>query len=209
MKTPLFWGEDSRMLTQNASFFVFLTLAYLLGSLSPAVAISRLLKLPDPRLEGSKNPGATNVLRLGGKRAAVWVLVCDALKGALPVLIAGLFIHSTTARAAIGIAAVLGHVFPVFYQFKGGKGVATALGVLLALHWVLGLAVVAVWISVAAITRYSSLSAMIAAGCAPIFYWFWMRGAFFPVLAIAVLVLLRHRPNMVRLMNGMETKIKS
>lgn len=182
---------------------------YICGSLSSAIMVCKLFGLPDPRTEGSGNPGTTNVLRLGGKKLAVLVLFGDMVKGVVPIFIARFFI-STHLVGWVGVAAVLGHMFPVFFDFKGGKGVATALGVLLALSWSLGLAVAVTWIIIAIISRYSSLAAIIASVAAPVYVLlFANRLYFWPVLVISLLVLWRHQDNMKRLMAGSETKIGS
>lgn len=141
--------------------------AYLIGSIPFAVVSSRLFGLADPRSYGSGNPGATNVLRSGNKAAALMTLVGDAAKGAVAVGLGALLGLDGVALIAVGVAAFVGHLFPVFLGFKGGKGVATAAGVLLAIDWRLGLAVLAVWIGTAAVTRYSSLAALVAALAAP------------------------------------------
>src|SRR5688500_19548388 len=140
--------------------------AYGIGSISFAIVVSRLMRLPGPRSYGSKNPGATNVLRTGRKAAAVITLVGDGGKGALAVWLASFF---TPYLAAAGLAAFLGHLFPVFHRFQGGKGVATAAGVLLALDWRIGLGTIATWLIIAAFLRYSSLAALVAAAFAPFF----------------------------------------
>ena len=141
---------------------VLVVAAYLMGSLSSAIIVCRLMGFPDPRTQGSGNPGATNVLRYGGKRAAVIVLLGDALKGLIPVAIAQTLAISDTGLAAVAIAAFLGHLYPVFFGFEGGKGVATAFGVLLGLSWIIGLAVLATWLLMAFVFRYSSLAALVA-----------------------------------------------
>ncbi len=147
---------------------ILVLVAYLLGSLSSAIIVCRLAGLPDPRSDGSGNPGATNVLRLGGKKPAIVTLAGDMLKGLLPVLLGHALGLAPVLLALVGLAAFLGHLYPVFFRFQGGKGVATALGVLLGLDWVVGLATVATWLAVAFLTRYSSLSALIATGLAPV-----------------------------------------
>lgn len=193
-------------------------LAYLIGSLSFAVLISRVMGLEDPRTYGSRNPGATNVLRSGNKAAAALTLLLDAVKGWMPVWAVahwgapwGLG-HGTLA--AVGLAAFLGHLFPVFFRFRGGKGVATAAGVLLALEPWLGVAVIASWLLVAVFFRYSSLAAIVAAVFAPLYYGFgdgvaWTAHA--PVGAavatMSVLLLWRHAGNIQRLLAGQESKI--
>ncbi len=199
---------------------VAVLLAYLVGSLSFAVVVSRLMGLSDPRTYGSKNPGATNVLRSGNKVAAVLTLLLDAFKGWLPVWCIAQWGSAWGlgggTLAAVGLATFLGHLFPVFFRFRGGKGVATAAGVLLAFEPWLGLAVIASWILIAVFFRYSSLAAIVAAVFAPLYYWYgdgvaWTVQA--PVgLAVAVMSLLllwRHMGNIQRLLAGQESKIGS
>jgi len=194
---------------------VAVVLAYLLGSISLAVLVSKLMGLNDPRSYGSGNPGATNVLRTGNRTAAVLTLVGDAGKGALAVVLARLaadrFGFTDTTLAAVGLAAFIGHLFPVFHGFKGGKGVATAAGMLLALAPWLGLATLATWVTVAVFLRYSSLAAIVAAVFAPLFYLLMARAdAVFVMIAImAALLLWRHQGNIAKLMAGTESRIGS
>lgn len=184
-------------------------LAYILGSVSSAIFVTRLFGLADPRQIGSGNPGATNVLRYGGKKAAILTLLGDILKGVLPVLIARALDVPPIFLALTVLAAFLGHLFPVFHDFKGGKGVATAFGVLLALNGWVGLALVVSWLVMALTTRYSSLSAIAVALLAPFYvWWFTQTFAFILVTIImAVLLLWRHRANIENLLAGRETKI--
>jgi glycerol-3-phosphate acyltransferase PlsY len=184
-------------------------LAYLLGSLSTAVIVSRVLGLPDPREQGSKNPGATNVLRLGGKKAAVITLVGDAMKGLIPVVIAHYLGVTPDLLAAVGLAAFLGHLYPVFFGFKGGKGVATALGVLTGLSGWVGLAVLTTWILMAWLFRVSSLAALTAAALAPLYVWFLVHSPVLTGAALTMTLLLisRHRGNIERLLRGEESRI--
>ena len=193
-------------------------LAYLLGSLSFAVIVSSVMGLNDPRSYGSKNPGATNVLRSGNKVAAVATLLLDGLKGWLPVVLvkwwgADYGLGDGTV-AAVGLAAFIGHLYPVFFQFKGGKGVATAAGVLLGINWVLGLATLATWLIVAFFSRYSSLAAIAAAVFAPFYYllgdrtaWYADKGILAVLIAISALLLYRHRENINKLIKGTESKL--
>lgn len=186
---------------------------YLIGSLSFAVIVSRLMGLSDPRSYGSGNPGATNVLRSGNKAAAILTLVFDALKGYVPVLLVLLFgpdigLGEGTA-ALVGLAAFLGHLWPVFFGFKGGKGVATAAGVLLAVNPLLGAATLATWLIVAYFTRYSSLAALVASVFAPFYQMLiWGMG---PVVLTAglmgLLLIWRHEANIRKLLNGTESRI--
>ncbi|GAB4295229.1 MAG: glycerol-3-phosphate 1-O-acyltransferase PlsY [Thiohalomonadaceae bacterium] len=183
--------------------------AYLLGSLSTAIILCRLLGLPDPRTQGSGNPGATNVLRFGGKKLAALTLVGDLVKGLIPVLIARTLTADPVLLAAVAMAAFLGHLYPLFFGFKGGKGVATAVGVLFGLAWPVALAAILTWLVMAALFRISSLSALTAAVLAPA-YMFWLdgRAAFITMTTVMSLFLLwRHRANIQRLLAGEEKKI--
>ncbi len=189
--------------------------AYLIGSISFAVVVSRLFGLSDPRTYGSKNPGATNVLRSGNKAAAVLTLIGDGFKGWLAVWLAMVFQEqfalTSTTIAAVGLAVFIGHLWPVFFKFVGGKGVATALGVLLAINIWLGLATLATWLIVAYAFRYSSLAALIASLFAP-FYYGLLFGPNFTLLAVAVmsaLLIYRHASNIANLMSGKESRIGS
>ena len=186
---------------------------YAIGSLSFAVIVSRLMGLNDPRSYGSGNPGATNVLRSGNRKAAILTLVFDALKGYVPVLVAlwlmPRFGWGASTVAFVGLAAFLGHLWPVFFNFQGGKGVATAAGVLLAINPLLGAATLGTWLIVAFFTRYSSLAAIIAALFAP-FYQLLIWGPSLMVLPIAIMSLLlvwRHEANIRKLMAGTESRI--
>jgi acyl phosphate:glycerol-3-phosphate acyltransferase len=185
--------------------------AYLLGSVSTAIVLSRLLGLPDPRGYGSGNPGATNVLRRGGKKAAAVVLLGDMLKGLVPVLIAKALGTSELVVGLTGLAAFIGHLYPVFFNFEGGKGVATSLGVLIGLSPWVGLAAIATWLAIAVVFRYSSLSALVAAMLVPL-YMAWLT----PVSAwiastvlMSAMLLWRHRANIEKLLSGREDKIGS
>lgn len=190
--------------------FGLLLFAYLMGSLASAIIISKLMNLPDPRQGGSGNPGATNVLRLGGTRAAVLVLLGDILKGLIPVLVAQALDASPAVLAGAALAAFLGHIFPVYFGFRGGKGVATSLGVLLGLCWQAGLAVMLTWLCVAGVFRYSSLAALSAACMAPLYlYWLDAPREFWIAAALMTLLLIwRHRDNIQNLRAGRESKIR-
>jgi glycerol-3-phosphate acyltransferase PlsY len=191
--------------------WLLVPLAYLMGSLSTAVIVSKLFGLPDPRQQGSKNPGATNVLRLGGRKAAAITLAGDAVKGLIPVMLAQYLGATTDMIAAVGLAAFLGHLYPVFFGFKGGKGVATALGVLSGFSGWVGLSVLATWILMAVVFRYSSLSALTAALLAPVYVWFILKSAVLAgaASAMALLLVSRHRANIERLLKGEESRIGS
>ncbi len=192
--------------------------AYLIGSLSFAVIVSRLMGLNDPRSYGSKNPGATNVLRSGNKAAAALTLLLDGLKGWLPMALVMWFGKDYGMRegtlAAVGLAAFIGHLYPVFFGFQGGKGVATAAGVLFGVHWVLGLATLATWVIVAFFSRYSSLAAMACAIFAPWYYLIGDRSFWYvdKLIALAMVVMsafliFRHRENINKLLKGTESKL--
>ena len=192
--------------------------AYLLGSLSFAVIVTRVMGLSDPRTYGSKNPGATNVLRSGSKAAAAVTLLFDALKGWLPVVLVRWFgapygLEEGT-QALVGLAAFVGHLWPVFFRFQGGKGVATALGVLLGFSGWLGLATAATWLIIAFFFRYSSLAALVAAVFAPLFYllgggvvWYAERSILAAMVAMSALLLWRHKDNIARLVQGTESRL--
>jgi len=184
-------------------------IAYLFGSLSSAVITSRLMGLPDPREEGSKNPGATNVLRLGGKKAAIITLLGDMLKGVVPLLVAKALGAPPAVLAAVGLAAFAGHLYPVFFGFKGGKGAATAGGVYYGYSGLVGLLVMLTWIAVAFATRISSLSALVASALAPVYVWFLVGSPELTVAAVLMGALLfwRHKDNIQRLLRGEESKI--
>lgn len=192
--------------------------AYLLGSLSFAVIVSRVMGLSDPRTFGSKNPGATNVLRSGSKKAAIITLLLDGIKGWLPVALIAWYgkrygLEEGTMAMA-GLAAFLGHLYPVFFRFQGGKGVATALGVLFGVHWILGLATVATWVIIAFFFRYSSLASLVSAVFAPVFYvmgnqtaWYTERSITLAICVMGLLLFYRHRENIVRLLAGKESRL--
>lgn len=192
---------------------LFIIAAYLLGSVSFAVVVSKLSGLPDPHSYGSGNPGATNVLRTGNKSAALFTLLGDAAKGWLAVWIALKFAEEykldTAAIAAVAIAVFLGHLYPIFHRFRGGKGVATALGVLFALNPWMGLCVFATWITVFLFTRISSLAALIAAIASPLIslYFFGYSPIFITIVVMALLLIWRHRKNIYNLRSGTEGQI--
>ncbi len=192
--------------------------AYLIGSLSFAVIVTKLMGLSDPRTYGSKNPGATNVLRSGNKPAAIVTLLLDALKGFLPMFLVSMYgtpygMEEGTV-AMVAVAAFLGHLYPLYFGFKGGKGVATALGVLFGISWALGLATLATWVIIAFFFRYSSLASIVSAVFAPIFYiigdgavWDVDQKIAAAILVMSALLLYRHWGNILRLVEGKESRI--
>lgn len=189
-------------------FLTSVVLAYLVASLSFAVIIAKLICAPDPRTVGSGNAGATNVLRLTNKQAAICVLLADGLKGLVAVLIGRFFHVHGVSLAFIGIIAVIGHIFPVYFNFKGGKGVATMMGALVGLSFYVGLFTILVWLTVAYFTCYSSAAALLSAVAAPIFMIINAHvDYFFPVLLMAILIIWKHWENIQRLCQGTESKI--
>ncbi|HBX56977.1 glycerol-3-phosphate 1-O-acyltransferase PlsY [Pseudomonas sp. UBA2684] len=185
-------------------FWLLAILAYLLGSLSFAILLSRMAGGPDPRASGSGNPGATNMLRVAGKRLAILTLIGDLLKGLLPVLIASLFDFSLQQQAWIGLAAVIGHLYPLYFNFRGGKGVATAAGMLLGLYPPAALLAVAAWLLAFSLTRTSSLAALIATPLTlPLLAW-QQPAALLPVCVLTGLIVWRHRGNLRDLFAGRE-----
>ena len=178
--------------------------AYLLGSIPFAVVSSKLFGLADPRSYGSGNPGATNVLRSGNKKAALFTLLGDGAKGWLAVFLARQYLLPDAVIGLVAIAVFFSHLFPVFLKFKGGKGVATAAGVLLALDWQLGLAVIGVWAAAFAPFRISSLGSLTAFAVAPVLAWFWDPGYLWGVGAMSLLLILRHKKNIIALLRGEE-----
>ena len=202
------------------SFFPVIAtlLGYLIGSLSFAVIVSSAMGLKDPRTFGSKNPGATNVLRSGSKAAAIVTLLLDAAKGWLPVMLVRWFGKpygmEEGTMAMVGLAAFVGHLYPVFFKFVGGKGVATALGVLLGISWILGLATAATWLIMAYFFRYSSLASLTAAVFAPVYYifgdgiaWYMNKSVLLAVSVMSLLLLYRHAENIGRLAKGTESRL--
>ncbi len=182
---------------------------YFFGSVSTAILICKVLGLPDPRSVGSNNPGATNVLRIGGKKAAALTLIGDVLKGLLPVLLAKFLTNNPQIVAATAVAAFLGHLYPVFFGFKGGKGVATGIGAIFGLSWVSGLLLSATWLATSLTFRISSLAALIAFTLAPLYLWT-VTGSIAFVIAVSIITALliwRHRTNVQRIFNGSEPKI--
>lgn len=190
------------------SVIIFGVIAYLIGSLSSAIIVCKVLNLPDPRTQGSMNPGATNVLRIGGKTPALITLAGDMLKGFIPVLIGRLFGLDGFFLGLIAVATFLGHIYPVFFKFQGGKGVATAAGAIIALSPIVGIAALISWILVAVTFRYSSLAALIAAIATPVFMLLLGKIAYLiPTLIIAAMLIWTHRDNIQRLRSGSESKM--
>ena len=186
--------------------WLLVPVAYLLGSISSAIIVCRVMGLPDPRAEGSGNPGATNVMRIGGKKAAAITLLGDMLKGLIPVLLAQLLDVEPIILSAVVLAAFLGHLYPVFFGFAGGKGVATSFGVLLGANWMVGLSVLLTWIAVYKLFNISSLSALVAAMLAPLYVYLMMdmQSMVYVACAIAVILIWRHKTNIQRLLAGEE-----
>ena len=198
---------------------LLLPIAYLIGSISFAVVVSKCMRLPDPHSYGSGNPGATNVLRTGNKLAAVLTLIGDALKGYLAVMLARILLGDESLTSTLNswflcgvvVAVFLGHLFPIFHGFKGGKGVATACGILFGINWILGLATLGTWLIVAMFMRYSSLAALAAAVFGPIYFvfLFGFQPMGIALLVVCLLLIWRHRSNIHNLMNGKESRIGS
>jgi len=190
--------------------YLLIIAAYLLGSLSSAIIVCRLMGLPDPRTLGSNNPGATNVLRIGGKKAAAVTLLGDMLKGVLPVLTANLMGVTPLILAAVAMAAFLGHLYPIFFRFQGGKGVATALGCQFGLGWQIGGLIALIWLFMAKVVKISSLSALVSMALAPLVVWlFWPEPELVAMQIIMSIILFwRHRSNIQNLLAGSEEAIK-
>jgi glycerol-3-phosphate acyltransferase PlsY len=188
---------------------LLIVLAYLLGSVSGALIVSKVMGLPDPRTQGSGNPGATNVLRYSGKKAALITLCLDVFKGVIAVLIAKLITTEAMVLAGAGLAVFLGHLYPIFFQFRGGKGVATAFGVLLILAWPVSLAALVTWLMMALLFRYSSLAAITAAILTPAYMFWFTNGLEYTLMAFIIggLLIWRHRSNIHNLLTGQEDKI--
>ena len=189
---------------------IYILFSYLIGAISFGIVMSYLFSLPDPRTIGSKNTGATNVLRTGKKLAALLTLLGDALKGTLTVGLAQYFELPPMMVGLIALATLIGHIFPIYYGFKGGKGVATAAGILFMFSWVMGLTILAIWFGVFIIWRYSSLAAIIAGSLSPVIGFFYEID-FYQLIAssiIALILILRHIDNLKRLINGTESSFK-
>lgn len=189
--------------------YLLIPFAYLLGSISAAIIICRLMGLADPRTLGSNNPGATNVLRIGGKRAAALTLLGDLLKGLIPVVLAQLLGANPELLAMVGFAAFIGHLYPIFFGFRGGKGVATAFGVILGLSWSVALVAIVIWLVVAKLFKISSLAALIAATMAPAAGWYlgMAESQIYMLVVLTLLLIWRHRSNIQKLMSGGEGQI--
>ena len=190
-------------------YLIYALAAYLLGSISTAIITCKLMGLKDPRSVGSNNPGATNVLRHGGKKAAIITLLGDMLKGLIPVLVVSRIDPTTEAIAITGLSAFLGHLYPVYYRFKGGKGVATFYGVLLGANWMAGVAALVVWLLVAFLFKLSALSALVSALTAPFIIWYF-SGVDALIAATAIMTILlywRHRSNIKNMLEGKENHI--
>lgn len=186
-----------------------LILAYLIGSISTAIITCKIMGIEDPRQTGSKNPGATNVLRHGGKKAAIITLIGDALKGLIPVLLAIQFQLDVFIVALVGLCALLGHIFPLYYAFKGGKGVATFYGVILGVNWLAGVIALTIWLVIASTLKISSLSALISVFSTPILIWYFSQSTELTVVIalMSLVVFWRHKKNIQALLQGSETKI--
>lgn len=186
----------------------FLIAAYLCASVSSAILICRALGKPDPRTLGSTNPGATNVRRIAGKPAAAAVLFFDVAKGALPTYLAFLAGLPDFAIGLVAISACLGHMYPIFFQFRGGKAVATALGAMLPMGWYLAFALIATWSIVYKVSKYSSLAAVVTVSLAPFYTYYYKPQFTLEVIMLSVLIVIKHQKNIVRLMNGTELRNK-
>ncbi len=191
------------------NIILFSGLAYLIGSFSTAIITCKIMGIEDPRKTGSQNPGATNVLRHGGKKAAIITLFGDMLKGLIPVLIVIQLQIEPPGIALVGLFALLGHIFPVYYGFKGGKGVATYYGVILGMNWLVGLIALAIWSGMAAIVKISSLSALVSIFFTPFILWHFSQSVELTsaVAVMSILVFWRHKQNIKSLLQGSENKI--
>ncbi|MEO8401953.1 MAG: glycerol-3-phosphate 1-O-acyltransferase PlsY [Gammaproteobacteria bacterium] len=196
------------MLNLPIDTVVAVLIAYLFGSISSAIVTCKLMRLPDPRNQGSGNPGATNVLRFGGKKAAIITLLGDVMKGVIPVLAAKWYGLDTLGLSLVAFAAFFGHLYPIFFRFKGGKGVATAFGCLVSLSWPLGVSLALTWLFLAVTIRYSSLAAILAALLAPLVAWYFTNLDYvITVSFISFFLIFRHRKNIQNLLAGKEGKI--
>lgn len=196
------------MLPYHVDTIIAIIIAYLFGSISSAIIVCKLMRLPDPRTQGSNNPGATNVLRIGGKTAAIITLAGDMAKGAIPVFLAQSYGLNDLGMALVTFAAFFGHLFPIFFRFQGGKGVATLFGCLIALNPGIGIAIVLTWFITAFAFRYSSLASLLTAILAPVYAWYFTNWTYtIAIICMSVLLLIRHRSNIQKLLSGNESKI--
>ena len=193
------------------SLFVLIIISYIIGSVNSSIVFSKIYKLPDPRKYGSKNPGATNILRSGNKILALAIVIFDILKGFLPVVIAYYFLKEDVYVQIIGVIAVIGHIYPIFYKFKGGKGVATSFGSILAFDFILGLICLMTWLITAFLFRYSALSAIVSFTFLPIYTWLSYENYTITsiYLILAIVVIYKHKTNIKNLLNNEEAKIGS
>jgi glycerol-3-phosphate acyltransferase PlsY len=191
------------------NIILFAGLSYLIGTISTAIITCKIMGLEDPRKVGSNNPGATNVLRHGGKKAAIITLLGDMLKGLIPILIIIQLQADTLTVALVGLFALLGHIFPIYYRFKGGKGVATYYGVILGINWLVGLIALAIWLTMAALFKISSLSALVSIFLAPFVLWHFSQSAELTGAAalMSIIVFWRHQSNIKHLIQGTEERI--
>lgn len=191
------------------NIILFAGLAYLIGSFSTAIITCKIMGLEDPRSTGSHNPGATNVLRHGGKKAAIITLIGDMLKGLIPVLVVSLVQADALTIAIVGLSALLGHIFPVYYGFKGGKGVATYYGVIFGINWQVGIIAIAIWLTVAMLLKISSLSALVSIFFTPFALWYFTQSIELScsVALMSLFVFWRHQSNIKLLLQGAEDKI--
>lgn len=196
-------------MTPYFEMVIAILIAYLFGSLSSAIIVCKLMGLPDPRTRGSRNPGATNVLRIGGKNAAMITLLGDVLKGLIPVFIAKWYGLPAISIALVALAAFLGHLFPIFFRFEGGKGVATLLGCLLALSLPVGISWMATWLVVAILFRYSSLASLFASLLAPFYMWYFTGSLIYTITlaGMSIMLMYRHHHNIRSLIAGKEKKL--
>jgi len=193
------------------SLFVLIIISYIIGSVNSSIVFSKIYKLPDPREYGSKNPGATNILRSGNKILALAIVIFDILKGFLPVVIAYYFLKEDLYVQIVGVIAVIGHIYPIFYKFKGGKGVATSFGSILAFDFILGLICLMTWLITSFLFRYSALSAIVSFTFLPIYTWLSYENYTITsiYLILAIVVIYKHKTNIKNLLNNEETKIGS
>ncbi|MDP3559686.1 MAG: glycerol-3-phosphate 1-O-acyltransferase PlsY [Legionellaceae bacterium] len=198
------------MMNAALLFVLVCSIAYLLGSINSAIIVSRLCGLPDPRESGSHNPGATNVLRLAGKKFALFVLLFDMFKGYVPVLLAKFIGVGLVTQGFVCFFVVLGHMYPIFFQFQGGKGVATAIGALFALHPTLGIMTSLTWIFVVQMTHYSSMASLVSMTAAPLYTLIFLQNSecFPPLFFITMFIFFKHRQNITRLMDGEEPTVQ-